>query len=110
MRVVLGEPGDHLASIGVPYHRGETLSLVTDRSVTCSLVPGDATSTAVQASQVSHLPVAAGTVFGKLTYLVAGQPVGEANLVASASVPRPALKVKFVYFWGGFVAWLRRVL
>ena len=63
--VTLGKKGVKMAEVGVPYYYGQTMPLVTDGAVRCSMFVEDATTTAVMVTEETDSSGGAGYGHGQ---------------------------------------------
>lgn len=108
--VIFTGKAEVLAQLPIPYTLGDRLPLVTSQALTRTVHVDDEVGRNLTVSPELTLPVEKGQVLGKVSYLVAGEEVGEVDLIASHPIPAPTLGVKVRYFWARFMAWLGNIV
>jgi D-alanyl-D-alanine carboxypeptidase len=86
------------------------MPLVAEGSLVRNLYYQEEVEKAVEVDEEVVLPVERGQVMGKVTYIIAGDAIGEVPLIAEHSVGRATLGVKVKYFWALFANWVGGVV
>jgi D-alanyl-D-alanine carboxypeptidase (penicillin-binding protein 5/6) len=104
--VTLLESGIAVAEATVPYQMDGTVRLVTKSAAEMQLYKDDSVTTSIVIDRPLVLPVRAGDVYGRVTMTIAGESVGEVDLVASASYDETRLGSKVSYYFKRLGRWL----
>ncbi len=104
--VTLLESGTAVAEAKVPYKIDGVVRLLTESTAEMELYKDDTVTTSVVIDRPLVLPVRAGDIYGQVTMTIAGEAVGEVNLVASASYDEARLGSKVSYYFKRLGRWL----
>jgi D-alanyl-D-alanine carboxypeptidase (penicillin-binding protein 5/6) len=104
--VTLLDSGIAVAEATVPYQMDGTVRLVTKSAAETQLYKDDTVTTSIVIDRPLVLPVRAGDVYGRVTMTIAGESVGEVDLVASASYDETKLGSKVSYYFKRLGRWL----